>query len=60
MKCPNLASDRMMVITLSFWIGDVVEVNIQREWIVKQIVTKFGCLKIDNGGDAVINMLWIV
>ena len=31
----------------------MIEATIQEDWIMKQLVTKFGCLKIDNGGDAV-------
>ena len=51
MKYPILVSDRLMVITLSFQIGDGLKGNIQRDWILKQVVTKFGCLNIDSGGD---------
>ena len=43
----------MMVITLSHWIGNVIEVNIWKEQIMKYVVLKFGCLKIDIGGDIV-------
>ena len=51
MKYPNLVSDRMMVITSSFQIGDGLKDNIQRDWILTQVVTKFGCFNIDSGGD---------
>ena len=40
-----------MVITLSDWIGNVTEVNIWKNGIIRQILTKFGGLKIDNDGD---------
>ena len=48
MKYTSLASDRMMVIMFSHWIGNVIKVNIETDWILKQVVTKIGCLKIDN------------
>ena len=35
--------------------GNVIKVDICRDRITKQVVTKFGNLKIDNGGDTVNN-----
>ena len=31
----------------------MIEVNIWKDWIMKQVVTKFGNLKIDNGRNTV-------
>ena len=31
----------------------MIEVNIWKDWIMKQVVTKFGILKIDDGGETV-------
>ena len=33
----------------------MIEINIWKCWIRKQFMTKFGRLKIDNGGDTMIN-----
>ena len=32
---------------------NVIEVNIWMDWILQQVMTKFGWLKIDNGADTV-------
>ena len=45
--------DSMMVITLSSQIRNMTEINISMDWIMKQSVTKFGSLEIDNGGNTV-------
>ena len=34
-------------------LGNMIEVNIDECWIMGQLVAKFGSLKTDNGGDAV-------
>ena len=47
----DLIYDRMLLITLSYWIGNVIEINIWNHWIMKHVLIKFGSLKIDNGGD---------
>ena len=51
MNCRNWVYDRLLLTTLSFQIGNIIEVNIWKDWIMKQVVTKFGSLKIDNGGN---------
>ena len=51
MKYKKLVYDRMMLITLSYQIETLIKVNIWKDWIMNQVVTKFGSLKIDNGGD---------
>ena len=51
MKYKNLVCDCMMVITLSYQIAKLIEVNIWKDWTMWQVVTRFGSLKIDNGGD---------
>ena len=32
---------------------NMIEDNIGKDWIMNQVVTKFGSLRIDNGGDTV-------
>ena len=34
----------------------MIKVDIWKYWIMKQVTTKFGCLKIDNGGDATMSL----
>ena len=41
-----------MVIALCCLIEKMIKVDALRDLIMKQVVTKFGCLKIDNCGDA--------
>ena len=53
MKYRNLVYDPGMVITLSYQIENVIKVDIWMVWIMKQVMTKFGSLQIDNGGDIV-------
>ena len=43
----------MVIITVSYMIETVIEVNIWKDWIMKQVVIEFGSLKIDNGEDTV-------
>ena len=43
----------MRIITLSYQIDDVIPVNIYKDSILTQVVTKFDRLKIDSGADAV-------
>ena len=33
--------------------GNLIAVNIYKEWIIKQAVSNFGSLKTDNGGNTV-------
>ena len=33
----------------------MIEANIWKDWIMQQVVTKFGSLKIDSGGDTVMS-----
>ncbi len=47
----NTAIGKIMVIPLCCLIEKKIEVDILRDLIMKQVVTKFGCLKIDNCGD---------
>ena len=42
MKSRNLVYKRVMLITLSYWLGNMIEVNIWKDWIMKQGVIKFG------------------
>ena len=51
MKRRNLVYDRLMVRISSYLIGNVIKVNIQKDQIIQQVVTKFGILEVDNGGD---------
>ena len=53
MKHRKLVYDSEMVITLSYQMGNVIEVAIWMGQIMKQLMTKFGSLKVDNGGDKV-------
>ena len=55
MKLQTWHLDRMMVMILSDQIRNMIEVDIQRDWILKQVVTKLGCPKIDNSGDTAIS-----
>ena len=51
----NLISDRKMVITSSYYIENMIEVNIWICCIMRQFMTKFGSLKFNNSGDTMIN-----
>ena len=55
MKYNNLVYDHMMMITLLYSIINMIEVNIWKDWIVTQVITKLGGLKIDNRGDTVMS-----
>ena len=53
MKYANLASDRNdghVIVNLDR--GNMIEVDVQRDWILWQVMTKFGCFQIANIGDA--------
>ena len=45
----------MMLVTLLYSIEHVIEVNIWNDWNMKQVVTKFGSVKINNGGDTMMS-----
>ena len=32
-------------------IGNIIEVNIWKDWILRHVVIKFGWIKVDNSGD---------
>ena len=44
-----------MVTTVSHWIENMIEVDIKKCWIMKQVMTKFGSLKIDSGRDTMMS-----
>ena len=44
----------MLLTTLSYWTGNVIEIDTWNMWIPRHLLTKFDGLKIDNGGDTVI------
>ena len=45
----------MVVITLSCWIENVIKANIWKDMSMKQVVMRFGGLKIDSGADTTMN-----
>ena len=53
--CKNLIPDRKLVIAESYQIENMIDVNSWKCWIMKQVMTKFGSLKIDNGGDTMMS-----
>ena len=55
MKYRNLVSDSMMVITLSYLMGNAIKINIQMDSIMNQVVMKFRSLKSDDGGGIMIS-----
>ena len=44
-----------MVITASYWIENMIQVNIWSYWIMKQVMMKFGSLKMTDSGDEMIS-----
>ena len=49
----NLVYGRMMFVTLLYPIENMIQVNMRKNYIRKQVVTKFGSVKSNNGGDTV-------
>ena len=50
-KYRNLIHDQILLITLSYSIASAIEGNIWMNWIMNQVLIKFGSLKIDISGD---------
>ena len=42
----------MLLIILSYQIGNVIEMSTWKNWIMKHLLIKFGYLKVNNSGDA--------
>ena len=43
--------DRMMVKRLCYAVGNMIEINIWKSWILKHVVIEFGWIKMDISGD---------
>ena len=52
--------DRMLLITLSCYIGDPIKDDIQGSWIMGHVMPKFGSLKINKGRHTVMGSAAIV